>query len=91
MHAVILSSQYPRSLKRISRHKDFDHLKLESVIHIIECGQKLDPKYHDHELKGHLEGFREWHMQNDILLVYQIVEDKLVLILVDIGSHSDLF
>ena len=91
MYTVILSSGYRKALKRIVRNKDFDHLKLETVVHVLECGQKLDQKYRDHGLKGQFEGLRECHVQNDILLVYQIIDDNLILLLVDIGSHSDLF
>ncbi len=91
MYAVILSSRYRRSLKRIRRHKDFSRIKLEEVIDILACSEKLHQKYSDHELTGNLKGFRECHIQNDLLLVYQIIKDELVLVLVNIGSHSDLF
>ncbi len=91
MYAVILSSRYRRSLKRIRRHKDFSRIKLEEVIGILERGGKLPQKYGDHELTGNLKGSRECHVQNDMLLVYQIIKKELVLVLINIGSHSDLF
>lgn len=91
MYTIILSSGYRKAIKRIVRHKDFDHLKLEAVIRVLEGGQKLDPKYLDHELKGDLKGFRECHIQNDILLVYQKEEGTLILLLVNIGTHASLF
>ena len=91
MYLIFPSNRYKRAHKRIKRHKDFNPEKLEEVIDALAQGKKLDPKYRDHELTGDLAGFRECHVQNDILLVYEIVEDKLILVLVDIGSHSDLF
>ena len=91
MYAVILSSRYRRSLKRIVRHKDFNRTKLEEVVGILARGETLPQKYCDHELTGDLKGFRECHVQNDLLLVYQIIKDELVLVLVNLGSHSDLF
>ncbi len=91
MYSVILSSRYRRSLKRIKRHKDFNRAKLEEAIGILERGEKLPQKYSDHELTGNLKGYRECHVQNDLLLVYQIVKGELVLLLVNLGSHSDLF
>jgi mRNA interferase YafQ len=91
MYKVVLSAGYRKALKRIVRNKDFNHLKLESVIHLLETGQKLDRKYRDHELSGEFEGFRECHVQSDTLLVYQIYKNELVLLLIDIGSHSELF
>lgn len=91
MYLVFSSNRYKRSYKRIKRHKDFDRTKLEEVIDILSQGKKLDLKYRDHELTGDLQGFRECHIQNDILLIYEIVDGKLILVLVDIGSHSELF
>lgn len=35
--------------------------------------------------------FRECHIAPDILLVYEIIEDELVLHLINIGSHSKIF
>ncbi|MBX2670484.1 type II toxin-antitoxin system YafQ family toxin, partial [Campylobacter jejuni] len=42
-------------------------------------------------LKGNYIGFRECHIQQDLLLVYQKQDDKLILYLLRIGSHSELF
>ncbi|GHP92694.1 hypothetical protein VN1203_14400 [Helicobacter pylori] len=51
--------------------------------------QPLDPKYKDHPLKGTLKDFRECHIKSDILLVYLVKDDELIL--VRLGSHSELF
>lgn len=91
MYLIFSSNRYKRAHKRIKRHKDFNPEKLEEVIDALAQGKKLDPKHRDHELTGDLAGFRECHIQNDILLMYEIVENKLILVLVDLGSHSDLF
>ena len=34
---------------------------------------------------------RECHIEPDWLLVYQIIDDELILRLIRTGSHSDLF
>lgn len=91
MYTIIVSSSYRKAFKRLARNKNFNRIKLESVIHILECGEKLESKYLDHELKGKLDGFRECHIQNDILLIYQIIKDQLILVLINVGSHSELF
>ncbi len=91
MYLVFASKKYERTYERIKRHKDFNRTKLEEVIDILARGEKLPQKYCDHKLTGNLKGSRECHVQNDLLLVYQIIQDKLVLVLVNIGSHSDLF
>lgn len=91
MYYIAYSSQYKKSLKRISQHKDFDVKKHREVVALLESGENLNQKYRDHELKGEYSGVRECHVQNDILLLYRKEKNVLVLILVDIGTHSYLF
>ncbi|MBI5400658.1 MAG: type II toxin-antitoxin system YafQ family toxin [Candidatus Yonathbacteria bacterium] len=91
MYHVIPSNQYRKSLKRISQHKDFNAKRLDEIVCLLEDGKNLDSKYQDHELKGNYIGIRECHIQNDILLLYRKEKDVLVLLLVNIGSHSYLF
>ncbi|WP_104714121.1 type II toxin-antitoxin system YafQ family toxin [Helicobacter cetorum] len=43
----------------------------------------------NHELKGAWKPFREYHIKTDILLVYLVKDDELIL--VRLGSHSELF
>jgi len=91
MYHVIPSNKYLKSLKRISQHKDFDVKKHKEIVSLLKSNEKLAPWYRDHELKGEMAGFRECHIQNDILLVYQRNKDVLILLLVNMGTHSSLF
>jgi mRNA interferase YafQ len=43
----------------------------------------------DHSLKGNWLGFREFHISGDLLVIYAIKRNSLIL--VRIGSHSQLF
>ncbi len=91
MYRVILSRRYKTSLKRISRGKNFDHQLLEEIISMLARGDKLETKYRDHQLSGELKGYRECHIQGNLLLMYQKYEDVLILLLVDLGTHDELF
>lgn len=91
MYRVFPSSRYKKSLKRISRHKDFNVKKLDEIVSLLKEGGHLDVRHSDHELKGEFVGIRECHIQNDILLMYRKEEDTLILLLIDIGTHSSLF
>ena len=64
---------------------------LENVIDSLKNSQKLDKKFKDHQLIGELKEFRECHIKDDLLLVYKIEDSELILILVDIGSHTSVF
>lgn len=60
---------------------------MEKLLH----GIPLEEKHRDHELRGKYKGFRECHIQPDWLLIYLVENDVLTLILVDTGTHADLF
>lgn len=56
-------------------------------------GNILDEKYKDHKLVNtpRFINCRECHIEPDWLLVYRTDEEELELLLVEMGSHSDLF
>ena len=91
MLSIKTTQGYRRALKKLVRSGQFKIDKLEKVIDAIVQGKKLSKNNKDHELSGDLVGFRECHIQPDILLVYYIEQEKLVLVLVNIGNHSNLF
>ena len=64
---------------------------IEEVIETLSKGEPLPPKNKDHALQGKWKGYRECHIEPDWLLVYKIIEDKLILLLIHTDSHSELF
>ncbi len=52
--------------------------------------EQLEPKFHDHPLKGNYKGYRECHVQPDWLLVYTVKSDRVTLLAYRTGTHSDL-
>ena len=79
-----------RDLERMKRQGK-DLRKLSAVVHQLAKGAALPPSYKDHKLKGRWTGFRECHIGPNWLLVYQIIEDKLILSCSATGTHDDLF
>jgi len=59
------------------------------VIELFVAQQSLPAKYKTHLLIGNWQGFHECHIEPDWLLIYQITDKELVL--VDTGTHADLF
>lgn len=50
----------------------------------------LPPKYKNHPLKGNYMGYYDCHILPDWVLIYKLEKEKLILLLFDIGMHSDL-
>ena len=85
------SSQFRKSLKKILKSGRVDRNEIQDVIDMLIRGEQLHESYRDHQLSGDMKDKRECRIKPDLLLVYKIENNSLVLVLVDIGSHSDLF
>jgi len=57
---------------------------------MLARGETLPEKYKNHPLKGKYVGYYDCHILPDWILIYKIEKEKLVLLLFDTGTHSDL-
>lgn len=92
MYTIKFTSKFKKDYK-LYQKRGYDMNKIKKVISLIASGTNQDTlinEYKDHALKGNWKGFRECHILPDWLLVYEIVEDTIVLSLARTGSHSDL-
>ena len=85
------TKRFEKSFNKILRSGKIKREEVEFVINILASGRHLVSKYQDHSLQGNLDGFRECHIKSNILLIYYIKNQELVLVLFDIGTHSELF
>jgi len=76
---------------RLMHKRGLDLGLLENIIEKLKKQEPLEPKHHDHSLKGDYVGFRECHITPDWLLIYAIDNKRLVLTASRTGSHSDLY
>ena len=67
--------------------------RLEEVLELLQKEEILPSKYRDHQLvpSRNYQNMREFHIEPDWLLVYQVIDDELILRLIRTCSHSDLF
>ena len=93
MYHVIRTKDFERSYGKIKHSGKFKpqvEENLSEVIGLLAIGKRLPALYKDHQLRGELQQFRECHIKGDLLLVYQVRENELLLVLMDIGTHSRL-
>ena len=89
---IDMTSNFKKQFKIVKKqNKDIN--KFIYVLEKLANGEKLEAKYKDHQLVNdkYYKNCRECHIEPDWLLVYQYQEEKLVLLLVNIGSHSNIF
>jgi len=63
--------------------------RIESIIDTLAKQQSLAPRHRPHKLTGDLQGYWECHIEPDYLMLYEYAEDAIIL--VRLGTHSDLF
>ena len=93
-YTLVKSKQYLRSYNKFLSSKANNksaRRRLATALEKLLDGHPLPQNYKDHQLKGEFVAYRECHIKSDILLVYQIKDEVLVLLLVDIGTHSQIF
>lgn len=89
---VQYSSKFKKSLKKVIKQgKDIE--KLLDVIDKLAIKEELNKKYKDHQLIDNkiYKECRECHIEPNWLLIYRYNENELILLLVNTGSHSELF
>ncbi len=90
-YEVFYSNNFRKDLKKaIKQEKDLT--KLNDIVDKLSNGETLDTKYKDHKLINdkYFKDCRELHIEPDWLLVYQIIDNELILLLVRTGSHSEV-
>lgn len=91
-YTVEFMSSFKKGYKKVKKQgKNLE--KLHLVIENLANGKTLDLKYKDHFLinNKYYNNCRECHIEPDWLLIYKYNNDKLILFMVETGSHSELF
>lgn len=84
-----------RNLKQLFNLSDRDYLEaiqeIKATMRLLENGGSLPEVYFDHELRDEpWRGFREYHVLDDLLVVYYKVEAKKRIRFTTIVSHFKL-
>ncbi len=93
MYKIFETKRFKKSYRRLQSSGTVStqtKARLAEIIDTLAAGKTLASSFRDHALKGALSGYRECHIRGDLLMVYTFIEEKLVLVLVDVGSHSYL-
>jgi mRNA interferase YafQ len=94
MYGVVRTHQFERSFRKLKKSgilKPSLKKEIDEVIITLASGKALPASYEDHGLSGDMSAYRDCHIRGDLLLIYELRHDKLILVLLNIGSHSQLF
>lgn len=84
------TSRFKKDFKRLARNAAFC-AEFASVLRLLVDDMPLPSKYSDHALCNNWDGCRDCHIRPDVVLIYEKTDDGIELLLMRIGSHSELF
>lgn len=90
MYEIEYTNSFKRSFKKCLK-RGLDSNVFEAALRILVEKGSLPQNYKPHKLSGKYRGLWECHLQPDWLLIWFQDDDKLILQLIDTGTHSDLF
>ncbi len=90
MYTIKFTGEFKRQMKMCER-RGYDMQLLREAIRILATEGKLPEEYLPHQLHGDRRGQWECHIQPNWLLVWQQHNRELVLVMLNTGTHADLF
>jgi mRNA interferase YafQ len=87
------SKQFKKDVKKAQKQTSpkRDLSELKNVMTMLAEDKQLPPEKRDHSLSGIWVGYRECHVQPDLLLIYKKDDESNSIRFERVGSHSELF
>ena len=85
-----ITGECKQNLKRCKR-RGLPMDELWTVVGKLLNGETLEEKYRAHIMTGDRKGQWECHMQPNWLLVWEQHDKELILVMLNTGTHADLF
>ena len=89
-YKVYTTRRFDKSLVKM-RKRGFPIAIFQNIVCLLMTDGILPPKFRPHKLSGKYSGCWECHITPDWLLIWEQHDNDLTLLLVDTGTHSDLF
>ncbi|MCQ2253347.1 MAG: type II toxin-antitoxin system YafQ family toxin [Bacteroidales bacterium] len=90
MYSIDYTGQFKKHYKLCVK-RGLDVAKLKTVIELLAADGCLPAEYRPHILSGKYAGIWECHISSDWLLLWKQNDNQLQLLMVDTGTHSDIF
>jgi len=90
MYVVKVTHRFKKDVERC-RRRNLDLSKLETIVDILKEAGQLPAQYKPHKLKGKYAGLWECHIEPDWLMTWEQNDQQLIIVMMQTGTHSDLF
>ena len=89
-YKIIPSKRFEKDMKRCEKRGYNMQLIKDAIVLLAETGT-LPAEYKPHQLLDDRKGQWECHIQPDWLLIWEQHDQELILVMLNTGTHSDLF
>ena len=89
-YQIYTSNRFNKSLKRCIK-RGLNVSKLKEVVTTLANGEQLSSSHRPHKLSGKYANAWECHIEPNWLLIWEQNDTELILLLIDTGTHSDIF
>ena len=84
------TNQFKKDYK-LAQKRGYDLSEFQEIVDKLRNREPLDPTYKDQPLSNNWKNHRDFHLHPDVVVIYCIKNNNLILEMVRMGSHSDLF
>lgn len=89
-YTIHYSGRFKKSYK-LCKRRGLNIDNFEQVVRLLAATGKLPAKYQPHILSDKYAGIWECHIEPNWLLLWKQNDTELTLLLLDTGTHSDVF
>jgi len=90
VYKIVTTNRFEKELKKCVK-KGYNIDSLKKVLELLEQNGNLPAIYKPHKLTGNYADCWECHIKPDWLLIWKQDDKNLILLLLNTGTHSDLF
>ncbi len=91
MYSVLFSNSARKSLEKYARSGVFPQKKFRQALLCLREEKPLPVSFQDHQLKGSMSIYREFHLSYDLLVQYERDDILCVIAINKIGTHTEFF
>ena len=89
-YIIKTTRKFEKSLNKCIQ-RGFNMQKFKDCLNILSQTGSLPIQYRPHKLSGKYKGYWECHISPDWLLVWDQDDNTLTLLMIETGTHSDIF
>ncbi len=90
MYILEQKKSFRKDIKKLKRtFSKEDKSLLKEILKILISNKKIPQRHYNHKLSNNWKNCWDLHVKPDLVLIYQKNKDSIIL--VRIGSHSELF